>query len=48
MEPIFARLGVKLESRNMGMGGMGTIHNAVGSGSIYGNEVDLLLWDSGE
>ena len=47
MAPIFARLGVKLITRNFGMGGLGTLHNALGSGSIYGNEVDLLLWDSG-
>lgn len=47
MAPIFARLGVKLITRNFGMGGLGTLHNALGSGSIYGDEVDLLLWDSG-
>jgi len=47
MAPIFARLGVKLITRNMGMGGLGTLHNSLGSGSIYGDEVDLLLWDSG-
>jgi hypothetical protein len=48
LEPIFARLGVKLITRNVGMGGLGTIHNGLGSGSIYGDEVDLLIWDSGE
>jgi hypothetical protein len=48
MEPIFARLGVKLITRNFGQGGLGTIQAAMGSGSIYGDEVDLLLWDSGE
>jgi hypothetical protein len=47
MEPIFARLGVKLITRNVGMGGMGTLQAAMGSGSLYGSEVDLLLWDSG-
>ena len=47
MYPIFARLGVKLITRNIGQGGLGTIHNAMGSGSIYGDEVDLLLWDAG-
>ena len=47
MYPVFARLGVKLITRNVGMGGLGTVHNGMGSGSIYGDEVDLLLWDSG-
>eukprot|EP00980_Cylindrotheca_fusiformis_P007548 scaffold1561_cov129-Cylindrotheca_fusiformis.AAC.40 len=46
LEPIFARLGVKLITRNVGMGGLGTIHNGLGSGSIYGDEVDLLIWDA--
>lgn len=47
MEPIFARLGVKCIARNMGMGGMGTIQNALAAGDIYGKDVDILLWDSG-
>ena len=47
MYPVFARLGVKLITRNIGMGGLGTAHNAMGSGSIYGSEVDILMWDSG-
>jgi len=47
MYPVFARLGVKLITRNVGLGGMGTIQNGIGSGSIYGDEIDLLLWDSG-
>mmetsp|Transcript_17057 Transcript_17057/g.47915 ORF Transcript_17057/g.47915 Transcript_17057/m.47915 type:complete len:918 (+) Transcript_17057:96-2849(+) len=46
LQPIFARVGVKLITRNMGQGGMGTSHSAMGSGSIYGN-CDLLIWDSG-
>eukprot|EP00980_Cylindrotheca_fusiformis_P009916 scaffold2194_cov130-Cylindrotheca_fusiformis.AAC.12 len=46
LEPIFARLGVKLITRNAGMDGLGTIHNGLGSGSIYGDEVDLLIWDA--
>jgi hypothetical protein len=48
MYPVFARLGVKLITRNMGQGGLGTIQAGLGSGSIYGDEVDLLLWDSGK
>lgn len=47
MVPIFARLGVKLITRNMAQGGMGTVHSSMGSGSIYGSDVDLLIWDSG-
>ena len=47
MAPIFARLGVKLITRNIAMGGMGTLHSAMGSASIYGDEIDLLIWDSG-
>jgi hypothetical protein len=47
LAPIFARMGVKLVTRNMGQGGLGTVHNALGAGSLYGNEIDLLLWDSG-
>ncbi|KAG7356197.1 hypothetical protein IV203_000883 [Nitzschia inconspicua] len=46
MYPVFARLGVKLITRNMAQGGLGTIQAGLGSGSIYGDEVDLLLWDS--
>lgn len=47
MYPIFARLGVKLVTRNVGQGGLGTLQAGMGSGSIYGDEIDLLLWDSG-
>jgi hypothetical protein len=47
MSPIFARLGVKLITRNMSQGGLGTMHNVIGAGSLYGSEIDLLLWDSG-
>ena len=47
MYPIFARLGVKLITRNVGQGGLGTIQAGIGSGGIYGDEIDVLLWDSG-
>lgn len=47
MKPIFARLGVTLITRNLSQGGLGTLHNALGAGSLYGSEIDLLLWDSG-
>lgn len=47
MYPVFARLGVKLITRNVGMGGLGTMQAGMGSGSIYGDEIDILMWDSG-
>jgi hypothetical protein len=40
-------LGVELVTRNMAQGGLGTLQAGIGSGSIYGDDVDLLLWDSG-
>jgi hypothetical protein len=48
MAPVFARLGVTLISRNMAQGGMGTAQSSMGAGSIYGDEIDLLIWDSGK
>ena len=48
MEPVFARLGVKHESRNFGNGGLGTLHNGLAAGSIYGPDVDFIIWDSGK
>jgi hypothetical protein len=47
LEPIFARLGVKHTAHNMGMGGLGTIHNGLAAGDLYGKDVDILIWDSG-
>jgi hypothetical protein len=47
MAPIFARLGVKLVTRNMSQGGMGTLQNALASSTLYGDEIDLLIWDAG-
>jgi len=47
MKPIFERLGVKLITRNMSQGGMGTLQNGMGSRHIYGDEIDLFLWDAG-
>lgn len=46
MAPIFARLGVRLITRNMGNGGLGTLQASLGMSWIYGDEIDLLLWDS--
>jgi hypothetical protein len=47
MRPVFARLGVKLITRNISQGGLGTIQGAMGSAGIYGDEIDLMIWDSG-
>lgn len=47
MAPVFARLGVKLITRNMAQGGLGTIQASLGMSSIYGDDIDLLLWDAG-
>jgi hypothetical protein len=47
LAPVLARLGVRLITRNLSQGGLGTLHNALGAGSLYGSEIDLLLWDTG-
>eukprot|EP00934_Nitzschia_sp_Nitz4_P003014 Nitzschia sp. Nitz4//scaffold75_size92586//394//3490//NITZ4_004836-RA/size92586-augustus-gene-0.85-mRNA-1//-1//CDS//3329557648//3004//frame0 len=47
MAPIFARLGVKLVTRNFGMGGLGTLQNSLAMASIYGEDIDVLIWDTG-
>lgn len=47
LEPIFARMGVQMIARNFGNGGLGTIHNAMAAGDIYGHDVDMFMWDSG-
>lgn len=46
LEAVFARLGVKHEARNFGMGGLGTGQAGVAAGSLYGPDVDVLMWDS--
>lgn len=46
MEPVFDKLGMTLISRNMGMGGVGTLQFTLGGGDFYG-EMDILEWDSG-
>ena len=47
LEPLLARLGVYHIARNIGMGGLGTGQNGLGSQSMYGGDNALLLWDSG-
>lgn len=46
MEPVFDKLGVRLVSRNMGMGGVGTLQFSLGGKDLYG-ETDIIEWDSG-
>lgn len=43
---MFARLGVRQVSRNFGNGGLGTVHNGIAAASVYGPDVDVLMWDS--
>jgi len=45
MEPVFDKLGMRLISRNMAMGGVGTLHFSLGGGDLYG-EADFMEWDS--
>jgi hypothetical protein len=45
MEPVFHRLGMRLISKNLAMGGLGTLHFSMGQSTLYG-EKDFLLWDS--
>lgn len=46
LEPVFDKLGMRLISRNMAMGGVGTLHFSLAGKSLYG-EADVMLWDSG-
>lgn len=46
MEPVFDKLGMRLVSRNMGMGGVGTLQFSLAGGDLYG-EMDIVEWDSG-
>mmetsp|Transcript_36526 Transcript_36526/g.44057 ORF Transcript_36526/g.44057 Transcript_36526/m.44057 type:complete len:392 (-) Transcript_36526:1685-2860(-) len=41
MEPVFNKLGMRLVSRNMGMGGVGTLHFSLAGKDLYG-ETDIL------
>lgn len=46
MKPILERMGVELVTRNLANKEIGTIANALGSGSIYGDNIDMIIWDS--
>ena len=39
--------GVKLAARNIAQGGLGTMQTSLGARSLYGEEVDVIIWDSG-
>jgi hypothetical protein len=43
MEPVFQKLGMRLISRNLAMGGLGTTHFSMGQKELYG-EKDFLMW----
>jgi hypothetical protein len=47
MEPVLGRLGVKLITYNFGKGGIGTTQDSMGMGTLWGNEIDFCMWDSG-
>lgn len=48
LQPVFHQLNVKLVSRNQAQGGLGTVQSSLGFSSIYGSDIDLMLWDSGK
>ena len=47
LEGVFSRLGVRHQSRNFGFGGLGTTQSGIATKSLFGHDVDMLLWDSG-
>jgi hypothetical protein len=47
LEALFARLGVRHQSRNFGLGGLGTTQSGLAAKSFFGHDVDMLMWDSG-
>lgn len=46
VSPVLARFGVKLIARNLAQEGLGTLHTALGAADLFGNEIDLLIWDA--
>lgn len=47
LEAVFARLGSRHQSRNFGLGGLGTTQTGMATKAIMGYDMDMLLWDSG-
>ena len=37
-----------MQSRNFGLGGLGTVQSGFATKAIYGYDVDFLAWDSGK
>jgi hypothetical protein len=48
LEAVFARLRMKHQARNCGLGGLGTTQTGMATKSIMGYDLDILLWDSGK
>jgi len=46
LTPLFEKLGVKFNARNLAQGGLGTLQSSLGSFDIYGSDTDFLIWDS--
>lgn len=46
LEPVLQKLGVQLITRNLAHAKLGTLQSSLGSQSIYGDEIDILVWDS--
>jgi len=46
LKPVFDRVGVELIVRNECQGGLGTLQHSLGSADIYGDNIDVLVWDS--
>lgn len=46
LQPLLARLGVKLITRNCAQEDLGTLHHSLGFGSMYGDDIDIIVWDS--
>jgi hypothetical protein len=48
LRPVLARMGVRLVTRNLSVGsGMGTILSVLGFRDLYGDDIDLVIWDAG-
>eukprot|EP00532_Pseudo-nitzschia_australis_P007647 CAMPEP_0168175332 /NCGR_PEP_ID=MMETSP0139_2-20121125/7058_1 /TAXON_ID=44445 /ORGANISM="Pseudo-nitzschia australis, Strain 10249 10 AB" /LENGTH=1010 /DNA_ID=CAMNT_0008093697 /DNA_START=102 /DNA_END=3134 /DNA_ORIENTATION=- len=47
LEGVFSRLGVRHQSRNFGLGGLGTTQSGLATKQIFGHDIDVLLWDAG-
>ena len=47
LEGVFSRLGIRHQSRNVGLGGLGTVQTGMATKQILGHDVDVLMWDSG-